>query len=279
MAARAENPHKPAPPPTARMTPKSPTGIKVIVIGAGFAGLGMAIECIRQGHEVEVFEQARQFTTLGDLIVLTPNGSRIVSRWDDCLPRLMNHCLWVDRMNILDRYGKQLHVQPWVREHDGFPFTMGQRSAYQEIFVGYAESLGIPVHMNSRVEQHFENETGAGIVVNGVTYHADVVIGTDGIHSRCRVHVTGREEEAQGSGYAVFRAWFNLDEVTDPLINELRRGESEDSYDLWIGDDVHAFILTCPALNMVVYAFTHADTFNAKESYSHPGRIDDVLQS
>ncbi|KAL3474762.1 hypothetical protein BJX99DRAFT_247969 [Aspergillus californicus] len=222
------------------------TGIKVIVIGGGFAGLGTAIECIRQGHEVEIFEQAKEFTALGDLIVLTPNGTRIVSRWDDCMLQIMKRCLWVDQMNILNTSGELLHAQPWVLQHDGYPFAMGQRSGYQEVLVRFTESLG------------------AGIVVDGVTHHADVVIGADGIHSRCRVHVTGSEEKVQGSGYAVFRAWFNLD---------------EDSYDLWIGQDIHAFILTCPALNMVVYAVTHKDEFNAVESYSHPGRVEDVLRS
>jgi monoamine oxidase len=47
------------------MTPHPPTGIKVIVIGGGFGGLATAIECVRQGHEVEIFEQANQFTALG----------------------------------------------------------------------------------------------------------------------------------------------------------------------------------------------------------------------
>jgi 2-polyprenyl-6-methoxyphenol hydroxylase-like FAD-dependent oxidoreductase len=43
----------------------SPTGIKVIIAGAGFAGLSLAIECIRNGHEVQIFEQAKEFAMLG----------------------------------------------------------------------------------------------------------------------------------------------------------------------------------------------------------------------
>ena len=45
------------------MTQKS--GIKVIIIGAGFGGLAAAIECSRKGHDVEVFEQAPAFAMLG----------------------------------------------------------------------------------------------------------------------------------------------------------------------------------------------------------------------
>lgn len=41
------------------------SGIKVIVVGAGFGGLSCAIECHRHGHDVEVFEQAPAFAMLG----------------------------------------------------------------------------------------------------------------------------------------------------------------------------------------------------------------------
>lgn len=35
---------------------RSKTGIKVIIVGAGFGGLCAAIECHRQGHDVVVYE-------------------------------------------------------------------------------------------------------------------------------------------------------------------------------------------------------------------------------
>jgi 2-polyprenyl-6-methoxyphenol hydroxylase-like FAD-dependent oxidoreductase len=46
------------------------TGIKVIIVGAGFAGLSLAIECVRNGHEVQIFESAKQFSPLGILLSL-----------------------------------------------------------------------------------------------------------------------------------------------------------------------------------------------------------------
>ena len=44
------------------------SGIKVVVVGAGFGGLANAIECHRKGHDVEVFEQAKEFAKLGKII-------------------------------------------------------------------------------------------------------------------------------------------------------------------------------------------------------------------
>jgi len=56
-----------------------PSGIKVIVVGAGFAGLSAAIECDRKGHTVTLLEKVSdiaEITRIGDIISFDPNGSR-----------------------------------------------------------------------------------------------------------------------------------------------------------------------------------------------------------
>ena len=40
------------------------TGIKVIIVGAGFGGLCAAIECHRQGHSVEMYESFKELKVL-----------------------------------------------------------------------------------------------------------------------------------------------------------------------------------------------------------------------
>jgi len=42
-----------------------PTGINVIVVGAGLGGLACAIECRRKGHNVLVFENAPEIMRIG----------------------------------------------------------------------------------------------------------------------------------------------------------------------------------------------------------------------
>lgn len=41
------------------------SGIKVLIVGAGFAGLACAIECRRKGHEVVVLEKFGEMKILG----------------------------------------------------------------------------------------------------------------------------------------------------------------------------------------------------------------------
>jgi monoamine oxidase len=46
------------------------TGIKVIIVGAGSAGLILAIEYVRNDHQVQIFESAKQFSPLGIFLLL-----------------------------------------------------------------------------------------------------------------------------------------------------------------------------------------------------------------
>ena len=41
------------------------SGINVIVIGLGYAGVTAAIECHRKGHKVVIYEQSPGVSTLG----------------------------------------------------------------------------------------------------------------------------------------------------------------------------------------------------------------------
>ncbi len=79
-----------------------PSGIRVIIVGAGFAGLSAAIECDRKGHSVTLFEKVdniEEITRFGDIISFDPNGSRIFEQWPgviDAMNRVIRHTTWLD---------------------------------------------------------------------------------------------------------------------------------------------------------------------------------------
>lgn len=47
-----------------------PTGIDVLIVGTGFAGLTASIECIRKGHNVRLLERMSNIDTAGVYQVL-----------------------------------------------------------------------------------------------------------------------------------------------------------------------------------------------------------------
>jgi hypothetical protein len=73
---RESEPHLPSPQSLSQnfapalTTMSSSSGpVKVIIVGAGFAGLTAAIECHRKGHSVTVFEKIKDMKPLGDISV------------------------------------------------------------------------------------------------------------------------------------------------------------------------------------------------------------------
>lgn len=47
------------------------TGIRVIIVGAGFGGLTAAIECTLKGHTAIIVEKTPTFEQLGDIISIS----------------------------------------------------------------------------------------------------------------------------------------------------------------------------------------------------------------
>lgn len=198
-------------------TPKSNTGIKVIVVGAGFGGLTTAIECHRQGHDVVVYEKFPELKVLGDGLGLGSNAGRIIHRWGkhpgEVADRIRPLCF--DGTDYGFRYhkydtGELLFEQEDQEKVPGAPAFAGHRGEiHQVIFEHARDDLGIPIHLGQDVREYFEDDDQAGIVLkSGERVVADVVVGADGVRSKARELVLGYEDKPRSSGYAIWRAWY-----------------------------------------------------------------------
>src|SRR5436190_20789786 len=52
--------------------------LRILIVGAGIGGLTAALALLRDGHEVEVYEQAPQLAELGAGVQISANGSRVL---------------------------------------------------------------------------------------------------------------------------------------------------------------------------------------------------------
>jgi NADPH-dependent 2,4-dienoyl-CoA reductase/sulfur reductase-like enzyme len=59
-------------PPSMPVGSYPPSGIDVLVVGTGLAGLTASIECVRKGHNVKVLERNSSINTAGNPMLLTP---------------------------------------------------------------------------------------------------------------------------------------------------------------------------------------------------------------
>ena len=206
----------------------------------GFGGLTAAIECVRQGHTPVIYEAFPTLKILGDIISFGPNAGRIFYRWADGEIVKRMRALSID----LTSYGFNIHKydtgeivinQKSPPKDPTSPVFNGHRGELHEVVFRYAEDVGVKIHLGRRVDNYFETEDGAGIVLeDGTRVEGDVVIGSDGVRSKARTLVLGYEDKPKSSGYAVFRAWFsNKDMIADPETRQFC--ENGDTFNGWIG--------------------------------------------
>ena len=62
------------------------TGIDVLIVGTGLAGLTAALECTRKGHKVRVLERGHYINTQGDMYFMGLSATRFMKHckfaWD-----------------------------------------------------------------------------------------------------------------------------------------------------------------------------------------------------
>ncbi|CRG90486.1 hypothetical protein PISL3812_07530 [Talaromyces islandicus] len=262
----------------------SSTGIKVVIVGAGFGGLTAAIECHRQGHKVEIYESFPELKVLGDIISFGPNAGRIYRRWSNGKIADQMRSLSIDLRN----YGFRIHkydtgeivtTQKTPEPDSETPVFNGHRGELHSIVFNYAkDELHIPIHLGHRVTQYWEDEDQAEIILDdGTKISADVVIGADGVRSKARELVLGYYDKPKSSGYAVYRAWFpNTDMIRDPRTKEFC--ENGDTFNGWIGPDVHFLFSTIKNGSDCCWVLTHRDEADIDESWSFPGKLEDVYK-
>ncbi|TPX16796.1 uncharacterized protein E0L32_012370 [Thyridium curvatum] len=261
----------------------APTGIKVIVVGAGFGGLGAAIECHRQGHDVEIYEAFPELKTLGDIISFMPNAGRIFARWGagEVTRRMRPLSIAHKGFNIRKYDTGEVAYHQLANEYSAdAPTVNGHRGELHEVVFEYARTdLGIPIHLGNRIEEYFEDEAKAGIVLaDGRRIEADVVIASDGVRSKARQIVLGYEDKPKSSGYAIWRAWFsNKDMVADPeTAHFCNKG---DTFNGWIGPNMHFLFSTIKNGSDCCWVLTHPDDHNIDESWSFPGKLSEAIDA
>ncbi|KAI5925139.1 hypothetical protein F4810DRAFT_90533 [Camillea tinctor] len=258
--------------------PPQKTGIRVLVVGAGFAGLTAAIECHRHGHSVTLLEKFPELKLLGDIISFAPNSSRIFQRWPGVAEQLEPISHRADGLTIKTWTGETLLTQTWSAEEASWGIRYdGHRGEFHEIVYRHARDvLGIDVRLGARVEDYFEDESEAGVLLEGgERITADVVLAAEGVRSRGRKIVLGFEDKPKASGYAVYRSWFDADEISkDPDLKFLT--DYGDKHVCWLGPDVHFIAASIKKGQDFSWVCTHKDDQDIEESWQLEAPLSDA---
>ncbi|KAL2837824.1 FAD/NAD(P)-binding domain-containing protein [Aspergillus pseudodeflectus] len=264
--------------------PPGSSGITVIVVGLGIGGLSAVIECQRKGHHVIGIEQQSSLKPIGDSIGLASNAATVVKKWGDgsvdaALAPLLN---LPDTMDICDSAGKLLvrSRMAGYGEGHGYPCHRGELAM---VLYEHARTLEcVEFRLGHRILDYWEDNTRAGVIMDGERLAADCVIAADGVHSQARRFVSGDDGRPHSSGYAMYRAWFDAEAVaTDPetrwVVDNTETAERDNTW-VFIGEDIHLMLGTAKAGKEVFWMCTHKDVYDIGESWSFPGKVEDALK-
>jgi len=119
---------------------------------------------------VVIYESFPELKILGDIISFGPNAGRIFTRWGDdkAVAKQMRDIsidLTEHGFRIHKYTGEHVITQKTPPQDMSMPVFNGHRGELHEIVFNHAkDDLGIPIHLNKRVRNYFENDDEAGIV-------------------------------------------------------------------------------------------------------------------
>ena len=232
------------------------SGIKVIIIGAGFAGLTAAIECHRKGHIPIVLESFSEIKILGDIISFGPNAGRIFKRWKGVAEKLAPICIKTEGLTYKSYLGDYLFYQSWETERGYGTAFNGHRGEIHEIVYNHAIELGIDIRLGQKITEYFETDTEAGVISNGEKVSGDVVLAADGVRSKGRTLVLGHEDKHKSSGYAIYRAWFDSKAIAENPRTKFMV-ENGDTHVAWLGPDIHFLAASIKDGKDFSWVYTH----------------------
>ncbi|KAL6154653.1 hypothetical protein ACJBU6_06283 [Exserohilum turcicum] len=220
---------------------RSPIQLDVIVVGAGLGGLAAAISIAQSGHNVTVYEAAKELAEVGAGLQLTPNCTKILQRYglsdefwaSGAEPATLTVHRYTGTILAHDETFKQN-----IRNRYSAPFLDMHRCDLQKAMYERARDLGVKFHFASRIsELELEHARPVISTEQGSRGVADLIVAADGLWSRCRSQFLGRNDPPKPTGDLAYRIVLKIEQIDDP---ELRSWVSKPACHFWIGPGAHA---------------------------------------
>ncbi|WP_406453030.1 FAD-dependent monooxygenase [Streptomyces sp. NBC_00876] len=246
-------------------------GVRIAVVGAGIAGLTAALSLSRAGMRCEVFEQTRNLREVGAGVQLAPNATRLLHRLGlgrrlsqvAVRPSAVEMRSW-DENQLLGRTElgdacEELYDAPY--------YTVHRADLHQALLSSIDNNV---LHIGRRCVGVEELPEGVRLrFEDGSTYEADVVIGTDGIHSVVRDTLAA--DEPTFSGQSIYRGLVPADQL--PFLME------DPKVRLWFGPDQHCVCYPVSAGRWISVGATAPAGDWSVESWTAQGRAEELLET
>lgn len=185
--------------------------LPVLVSGGGIGGLATALALVRQGFQVQVFEQAPEIGEIGAGIQLGPNAFHAF----DALgvgEKARGRAVYTDYMVMHDALDETLvgkiETGEAFRQRFGNPYAVIHRvDVHKSLLEGAVETGRVEFFTNTRIEKVEQDEATKVVTAidqNGKRWTGQALIGADGGKSVVRTQYVN--DPPRVTGHVVYRA-------------------------------------------------------------------------
>ena len=241
----------------------------IAIAGAGIAGFTTALYLGRKGHQVHIFEAAKELSEVGAGLQLSANPIKCMQTLG-LLPAIKSHAVCPASIYIRSgQDGAHLANVPLgqiAEQRYGASYYVIHRADLQRVLLDAALACpNIQLHLNNGIYNAESNKDGIRLTGPNLKSNAQLpetfglLIGADGVRSNIRQNVFGYEG-AQHTGFVAYRATVEPSFDMQHLLN---------NSGLWLGSKSH--IVHYPIKNgklLNIIAVTRESWTN--DNWSHP---------
>lgn len=228
---------------------------RILIAGAGVAGLSAALELAARGWTVEVFEKASTLSEVGAGLQLAPNAMRHLQRLG-VADRLSAQAVTPDALYLVDsrsaRPLMEMKLGDAALKRWHHPYIVCHRADLQSaLLTACVENPAIEINLGATIMRHevIGDEIKADVRrgARTDTIQASYILGCDGVWSTERSNFA--HGKAQFSGHIAWRSTIAIDDLPTSFANALPKKKAVSA---WLGKRVH----------FVAYPVKGGDHFN-----------------
>lgn len=251
-------------------TENAPKNLSIAIVGAGIGGLAAAACLRRAGIDVQIYEQATQFTRVGAGIQMTPNAMMVL-RGLGIEERLREIAFepgfGFNRDHDTGAVSNALPIAKVMQERYGAPFLLMHRA---DLHMALASLVPESILHRGKKLAGLSQDTG-GVTLDfadGTHAHADLAIAADGVHSLVREIMLG-QESPRFTGKVAYRTTFPASRLGSARLPPERTK--------WWGPDRHIVIYYVTRAQDEIYFVTSQPedaSWMTPESWSAKGSLE-----
>ncbi|OGM45891.1 hypothetical protein ABOM_006036 [Aspergillus bombycis] len=192
----------------------TPEPLRIVIIGAGIAGLSAAIALSKQGHHVIVIEKSKFARETGAAIHIPPNCTALL-QWMDVDPKDFGGTL-IEQIHRYDSNGELKYKKELsgIREQWQAEWYLVHRVDLHNYLKERLNRTEATLHLGCKITNiNIESEQPTVTLDDGREFTCDLLLGADGLHSMLRTHIIPNFPSPYPVGKSTFRWLLQTDEL------------------------------------------------------------------